>query len=293
MTLRYVARWTVVAHASLLLAGGAGTRVTAQTPSPLGRGWVQVPAPSEGSPERQCANRTDWTAQVRLLADGRVEAAKNGDYGRAVPPAAPPLPFPVVSDIKAGGPLLTKAIPGGYLVGFNHGEFGGSVWWYDATGTSKRRLGDAHPVGFVDVVLPGRTILTGVVEGLAHMGEDAGSVSIVERDAAGALSLKPLARFDSAPKAVGRSGPAGTLVATGLAVVRVAPDGTIRRVASIDTRDLYPQSIVEAANGSIFLGMRRYVVEVAPGTLSTRISWYTDAACPVFRPGRQTSCVCG
>jgi hypothetical protein len=97
-------------------------------------------------------------------------------------------------------------------------------------------------------------------------------VSIVERDAAGALSLKPLARFDSAPQAVGRSGPSGTLVATGLAVVRVAPDGTIRRVASIDTRDLYPQSIVEAANGSIFLGMRRYVVEVAPGTLSTRIS---------------------
>jgi len=282
-----------VAQAFLLLAGGAGTRVAAQPPSPLGSGWVKVPAPSEGSPERQCANWTDWTAQVRLLADGRVEAARNGAGGRAVPPAAAPLPFPVVSDIKAGGPLLTRAIPGGYLVGFNHGEFGGSLWWYDATGTSRRRLGDAHPVGFADVVLPGRTIVTGVVEGLAHMSEDAGSLSIVERDAAGALSLKPLARFDAAPQAVGRSEPSGTLVATGLAVVRIARDGTIHRVASIDTRGLYPQSIVAAANGSIFVGMRRYVVEIAPATLSTRISWYTDATCAVFRPVRQTSCVCG
>lgn len=285
---RTVSSLAALAPAVVLLVSCAA----AQTPAPLGPAWAPVAAPAEGSPERQCANWTDWTAQVRLRADGRVEAVKSGGPGAPPPPAAPMPPFPVVSDIKVGGPVLWRPIDGGYLVGFNHGEFGGAIWWYDAKGTSRRRLGDAHPVGFADLVLPGRTVLAGIVEGLAHLDQDAGSVSVVERRSDGTIALAKLLDLPSAPQAVGVSGPSGTLVATGSAVVRIERNGTVRRIASIDMQALYPQSIVETASGSIFLGMRRYVVEVAPAPLSTRVSWYTDAACQGFRPVTPASCVC-
>jgi hypothetical protein len=276
--------------ASALLAAAACGPADASRPSPLGRGWALVAAPSAGSPERQCANRTEWTANVRPAAGGSVEAVKSDAFGRPGP--APALPFPVASDIKAGGPVLAKPVADGYLVGFNHGEFGGAVWWYDPTGKSRRRLGDARPVGFVDIALPGRNVVAGIVEGLAHLDQDAGSVAVVERDVTGALALKRLRELPSAPQAVGVPGPSGTLVATLSEVVRIERDGTVRTIVSIDMQGLYPQSIVEAATGSIFVGMRRYVVEIEPRTLSARISWYTDSACRVFRPVDRAACEC-
>ena len=141
--------------------------------------------------------------------------------------------------------------------------------------------------------LPGRDVVSGFVEGLAHMGQDAGSVGVVERDRAGALVLTRLSVLPSAPQAVGVSGASGTLVATNTGVVRVERTGTVREIAAIDAGGLYPRSIVEAANGVLFVGMRRYVLAIEPSSRPARVSWYTDAACPRFRPVPPADCRCG
>jgi hypothetical protein len=59
-----------------------------------------------------------------------------------------------------------EAGEGWNVVAFNHGEFGGSLWWYNLSGDSRTRIGDAAVVGFVEVQLPSRDVLIGTIEGL-------------------------------------------------------------------------------------------------------------------------------
>ncbi|MFI5077189.1 MAG: hypothetical protein ACHQRO_07590 [Vicinamibacteria bacterium] len=194
-------------------------------------------------------------------------------------------------EVRAAGRIQARKISDGYLVAFDHGEFGGSLWWYDATGESRQRLWDAHVVGFVEIELPGRRVLAGVAEGLDHLGHDEGRLAVVERGASGAIEVRKLQDLTSAPRVVGPSNAAGAVVATGDGVIRIDRRGVVQNLASVDMRELYPQSIVETS-GLILVGMRRYLIEIDPQVRPPRISWFTDASCRTFRPVGPASCEC-
>jgi hypothetical protein len=252
--------------------------------------WVEVSEPPIGSSRRQCANWTEWTVELNLSRKGAVEATKVPIFPTRI--LRPDVPFPLGSEIRPSSRVLTKRAGDGYVVAVNDGEFGGSVWWFDLRGGSRRHLGNAHVIGFFDVELPGRRVVTGLVEGLAHMGMDEGSIRIVERVDSGALRLTTLHTLPSAPQVVGPSTTTRTVVATGSGLISIDKRGTFKPLASVDLRGLYPRSIVEDPSGRIYVGMRRYYLTVRTTAAATRVSWYTDATCRTFRPVRPASCEC-
>jgi hypothetical protein len=167
----------------------------------------------------------------------------------------------------------------GYVVAFNHGEFGGSLWWYSPSGNSRTRIGDAKVVGFADIQLPSRDVVTGTIEGLSHLSAESGSLRVIERRGKNSFTVTPLTPLPGAPQAVG-PGKRGNLVVTNSAIVRVGSDGTLARLANVNFASLYPDSIVETAEGLIYVGARRYLVQVDTHARTTR--WYTRADCPRF-----------
>jgi len=253
--------------------------------------WAKVAAPAAGSLTRQCANWTEWRVSVRLDANGRVNAIKAPLEGESE--RAPVLPFDVRSDVTGGrGRTVATRISDGYLVAFNHGEFGGSLWWYDSDGKSRQRVGDAHIVAFVEVKLRSAKVVAGFVESSSTRGRDSGSLAVVERADDGPLRIRRLAELGSSPFAVSSPSEQGTLVVTRTAIVRVSLQGTLQQVASLDLTSLYPGSVVETPNNLIVVGMLRYMVEIDPRVKPARVTWYTDAACARFRPGERATCVC-
>lgn len=260
------------------------------TPESHTQRWVNVSEPQIGSSRRQCANWTEWTVELSLSRKGAVEATKVPIYPTRIP--RPDLPFPLGSEVKPWSRVLAKRTGDGYVVAVNDGEFGGSVWWFDSSGGSRRQLGNAHVIGFLDVELPGRRVVAGFVEGLAHMGMDEGSIRIVERVDSGELRLATLHTLPSAPQVVGPPSATRTVVATGRGLISIDKSGTFKTLASVDLRGLYPQSIVEDPAGRIYVGMRRYYLTVRTTAALTRVSWYTDATCRTFRPVRPASCEC-
>jgi hypothetical protein len=177
-------------------------------------------------------------------------------------------------------------------VAVNKGEFGGSVWWFDLKGGSRRNLGDARAIGFLDIELPGRRVVKGLVEGLAHMGDDKGSLALVERDETGALSMTRLHDLPSAPQVVGAPSAKGSIVVTGTSVIAIDRGGAIKTIASLDLRALYPRSVAESPSGLIYIGMLRYYIQVDPRVSPARVTWFTDSACRKFRAVRPASCEC-
>ena len=67
---------------------------------------------------------------------------------------------------------------------------------------------------------------------------------------------------------------------TNSAILRVRSDGTIVKLVDVNFSDLYPDSVVETAEGLIYVGARRYLVQVDAHAGTTR--WYTRADCPRF-----------
>jgi hypothetical protein len=253
--------------------------------------WADVTAPAANSLTRQCANWSEWRVVVSLDGKGRVNAIKAPLQSASE--GVPLLPFDVRSDVKGGhGRTLATRVADGFLVSFNHGEFGGSLWWYDSSGKSQQRIGDAHVVGFVEVQLRSAKVVAGFVESSSRLGKDSGSLAVVERATGGVLRIRRLAELGASPFAVSSPSARGTLVVTRTAVLRLSRDGTVRRLANVDFTSLYPGSVVETPRGQIVVGMLRYMVEIDQRVNPARVTWYTDAACRRFRPGERATCVC-
>src|SRR5436190_15671092 len=102
--------------------------LTAQSPDR--REWARVPPPGASSEARRCANWTEWSVRVATRQDGGLLATIETGGPSASSGTQDKLPFPVVSDIRGPGRMLWRRIKDGYVVAFNHGEFGGSLWWY-------------------------------------------------------------------------------------------------------------------------------------------------------------------
>ncbi len=247
--------------------------------APDHRVWARVRPPGAASEARRCANWTEWSVRVATREDGRLLATIETGGQSASSGTQDRLPFPLVSDIRGPGRTLWTRMKDGYVVAFNHGEFGGSLWWYSLTGNSRTRIGDAAVVGFADIQLPSRDVVAGTIEGLAHLSAESGSLRVIERRGQNAFTVTPLTRLPGAPQAVA-PGKRGSFVVTNSAIVQVGSDGTVAKLADVNFSDLYPDSIVETAEGLIYVGARRYLVQVDTHARTTR--WYTRADCARF-----------
>jgi HEAT repeat protein len=144
----------------------------------------------------------------------------------------------------------------GWLVGFNRGEFGASLWWYSADGKDKVHIGRDQVSLFMQL---GDSIYA--LEGLAHLGGNNGSICRLARDKDGKWASEPFVILNEMPEAALLDRDGTMIVVTTDSVVKVWPSGKMRLLVHSDW--VYPNSAARAADGTLYIGMRGAVVQVS------------------------------
>lgn len=182
-----------------------------------------------------------------------------GDIGPIATPhekVLPEVPLDIHPPAALGAPRRILKRRPGYLVGFNCGEWGGTLLWYTPTGKLKGKLVGENVVE----LLPGEQS-TIALFGLAHLGGDYGrAVEIVEMDD----TFKATRSVDlgSAPSAAVRKAPTTVLVVTHDGLLELHEDFSVTNLLVSKWGMLYPTSVIVAQDGTIYVGMRGVVAEV-------------------------------
>ncbi len=271
--------------------------------------WIAIPQPDDA--EKHCGN---WAMREwHVTTSGNSVAISNNRVA-----AHDPLPSTIslrpnqVSQIGDRGARHVLQVEDGWLVGFDDGEWDGSLWWFSSDGKTSKELEGwsesawrsafakaAHSGDYRDFPSPGNVhaliktphgILAFV--GLAHMTLDEGAVFSVSRGSDGAWKAVKIATIEGEPEAVAADSSGGVLVESNKGVSRVSDSGEVTELHAIDTIGLYANSIAETERGEIFLGMRQYVVQLEPVGSSYTEQWYAPRDCPTFVHTDELSCSC-
>lgn len=188
------------------------------------------------------------------------------------------LPFKIARNPDSEYPAGTKyvkKVDNGYLVGFNAGEFGASLWWYGEEGQTKYKISDDQIRGFF--VNNGDLL---AVEGLAHITISEGTLIRLSKDSSNKWVSTRLVDFRDAPYAATVSADGDIFVVTSNMLTRVSPVGDM--AVLIDDAFwwcLYPTSVVVTADTTVYIGMRGGVAKIE----NRRESWETTWLLPSHR----------
>jgi hypothetical protein len=215
-----------------------------RAPSPLD-GWSQTNPPPDEE-EQGCAtySRDEWKVELRSDSAGVVKYENKDDSV---------LPAGFRREKGMVGRLRSMRMGNWWLLGFDDGEFGGGLWRYD--GTKSEHLLNENVRGIA--LMPGGAL---VFTGLNHLGSDYGKLYWMPLALGGRLQLK--ASLGGAPSAIFQENYGSVLAVTTQGILRVSQDGTYERVYKKNMGMLYPNSIVKDSKGTIFVGMRFYVLTV-------------------------------
>lgn len=234
--------------------------------------WVRLEGvPSESA--RYCAFYSD--SRRVFLRGRRPWVAKTEDVGNR----RDPLPF-VLPEGRAseglGGDRLAYPFAGGWAVGFDAGEFGGGLWWFNGNGQQRWRLSEENVLGFVPST---RGLL--VLDGLSHLNLSHGRVLLLSARAEGPPIISILAELPGVPYAFESTHPDTVIVGTPGGVFRVEASGAV--ISLSQSKDLlYPNSLVVGPSGVIYVGMRHFVLMLTPHEGAYKETWLGPKGCPTL-----------
>jgi hypothetical protein len=170
---------------------------------------------------------------------------------------APPLSLPPSFHLPDGRdppPRVAQLGRAGVLLGYNHGEWGGSLLWCSTAGLVQRELLDDNIVAILPV--DGRFV---VLAGVSHLGLDRGRVLEL---ADGLGGFKPLrtTELGSAPTAGAVEPSGGILITTTRGLVRLTPEFHVHRL--LDFHWDVPVNIGLDGSNTAYIGMRGIVAEI-------------------------------
>ena len=241
-------------------ANAAYAQTASEPPAP---GWVAYRQPTET--DRSCGNYSKQEWAVTLNSD------KSGI---------------LISRFKDSVRRYSIPVHDGQLVGENHGEFGGGLWWVSKDGRQRKRLSRENVHGFVRT---SNAVL--VITGLAHMGVNYGDVLRYVDGPSGKKRVEMLADLDWAPSAFTLESPETLMVLTSDGFVRVHTSGRVESVHRVVYGVLYPNSFTLSPNGVIHVGMRHFITRLTPSGGTYKEEWFVPANCTRFQI-RDTDCVC-
>ena len=163
-------------------------------------------------------------------------------------------------------PSAVAAFADGYLVGYNSGEFGGGLYWYDEHGELRQQILDEN---VHEIVARGEDWI--VFTGLAHMFTDDGRATVVEFDA-GSFQVARSLDVLGAPRAILVESEESILVATSRRIVRVVEAKTVEWVYT-SAEGFEPTSLVRDTDGTLYLGAQYFVVKLTPMPDGFHESW--------------------
>jgi hypothetical protein len=176
----------------------------------------------------------------------------------------------------------------GWLVGFNAGEFGGGLWWANADGSQTKPLTGKN----VQAIVPrGKDVL--VLTGLAHLSMDEGTIYSYDPAIGKTGDFVRIADVGSAPTAATLLDDGTLLFSTHTGVLKLSTDNSISKLYNDENMSLlYPNSIVTDQTGTIFVGMRFYVLRLERRSNGAYgASWFVRSNCTKVKV-RDFDCVC-
>lgn len=218
---------------------------------------IRMPAKSEVLARalfEQAANSSHLTWRV-FREVGTVHASLDGDFiDGANRPAFEPTAGKVV------GATAFAAVDNGWIVGFTHGEFGASLYWFSADGAQNYWISEDPVIAFFT-----RPDGLYAIEGLAHMTLSRGSVIRLTRIAAdGQWHSEVATPLPLAPAALAVQHDGTLWIVLSAALVSVGLDHQVHTVlAEVPWSALYPTSALLAPDERhLYIGMRQFVAEV-------------------------------
>jgi len=252
---------------------GCAHRPPSDGAAPSTRVAVALEAWSSHAPES-----VDWDAAGFSNDEWYVSFVK----GQLVVDHNPPeqgdaLPFTVDrrGEADLGGERHVLAVEGGYLVGFNAGEFGGGAWWFSADGARRKKLtlrasdpiADYVPENVHGFAHLDHDVL--VFEGLTHGGGNWGRVVRLHRGSDAEWYPSVFAELSACPHAVVTESASNWLFATTSGIWRLDAQAHALPVwQPVGSHLYYPNTIVRDRSGVVYMGMRAFVVMLTPrGTM--------------------------
>lgn len=151
-------------------------------------------------------------------------------------------------------------VDGGWIVGFNKGEFGASLYWFNPDGTANYKISDHQVVAFVQ---RGDDLLA--IEGLAHLSLSNGSlIRIARAEPGGRWLAATLLELPTAPYAAVMRRDGTLVLALSDRVVFVDGRDRLRTLVTDEAiGDGYPDTAVLSPDESrLYIAGRQYVIEV-------------------------------
>ncbi|HEX4859823.1 MAG TPA: hypothetical protein VFV07_01215 [Rhizomicrobium sp.] len=235
---------------ALAVAGCAALLIDA---APIAEGWVQVASPLGNFVSSNCANLSGEDRGVSFTGGGlRI--------GRAYESDAP----------------KTIALGKGRLEGIDRGEWGGELDWIAPDGSRTTLLkDDIH--GLVPIA---SGIL--VLAGLDHLGISRGSLYLVAPSDGAPAPPREIAKLAASADTYAVASDGSVLVLTSEGLYRTSPEGDTKKVAALDTSEIGALSLAVSENGTVYVGMRHYIVALIPRGGAYEQQWWGPRQCPVL-----------
>ena len=230
--------------------------------------WVAVPVPSRADLADYAVwsyasnySGYEWRVTVREGVTAQLTHRERDDGSLG-------LPFTPRAENFAGASSAIH-VPDGWLVAFNHGEFGAALYWFDETGEHNYKVSDNQVVAFVQ--LPDRLV---AVDGIDHMTMSRGSIIRLERSKnQGRWTVYTVAPLPFAPYAAVAQRDGRIVIVLSDALVRATANGELQTLLSdVPWSQLFPNSAVMNPDETrVYIGMRQYVAEVDLTTRKLRM----------------------
>jgi len=175
----------------------------------------------------------------------------------------------------------------GWLVGFDAGEFGGGLWWFNNEGDENRKLLSEN-VQAIYQTADGVFVLVGV----AHLSLGSGTIYKFA-DTADEVKVPQLADLGGSPEVSAVDPDGRFVVATPRSVVVIDCAGHVYKLYKSGESLTYPTSVIVDAHGNILVGMRFFVRRLVPGSNDDyRPQWLMAKECQSFKIVKNI-CICG
>ncbi len=164
----------------------------------------------------------------------------------------------------------------GWLIGGNAGEFGGGLWFKPNDSSRTEKLLNENVLG---IIATGNGVL--ILTGIAHLSWNHGTVFYIPTDAHSSRDVRMLVNLGAAPTAFARESDASLIVVTTKSVLRLTATGAVQILAPLPLF-LYPYSVAIAPDGSIYVGMRFFVVRLVPSSKGYEQQYLLPDICRKF-----------
>jgi hypothetical protein len=168
---------------------GQGTTDRSERNAP--DGWIEAPSSKANPNLWECAGYGG--SEIVSLEDGSVHIGRPSDSDEEAQQSPLPQYLKLSKEMIGRRSVLRTA--DGWLVGFDAGEFGGGLWWFNNEGDENRKLLSEN-VHAIYQTTDGVFVLVG----LAHLSLDDGKIYKFT-DAADEVSVTQLADLGGSPEA--------------------------------------------------------------------------------------------